>query len=331
MNLDYKSLELDLEDTIQRNLIMIQITNKVERYSLSLFGILLVLTLVRFHNMNWRNLYLLGNYSIQEAFDTIATNYKNKVPLIFGQWDTLKDILKVLSVYNFDVIINYEARSRFLKTPVVMKGNKEYYEANRDITTHNRMQMRDLYNIGTMALKRFHSNSEHKENNNRYWENPKTIAIYRKLIEIGVLLGYNSNHGTPGRPSTDNKYSLSYVYEIDDIPTTWVLERAFAHEITFLYYLNLNSDIYVPGLFPQKDYSLMANAPQPSEKTRQADEYSPAPQKTKTLPKSPKEGLVAILRKNRQVKEWFSNTISNCIRFRNAADEVMSIFYNDIN
>ena len=45
VNLDYKSLELDLEDTIQRNLITIQITNKVERYSLSLFGILLVLTL----------------------------------------------------------------------------------------------------------------------------------------------------------------------------------------------------------------------------------------------------------------------------------------------
>ena len=94
---------------------------------------MLVLTLVRYHNMNRRNLYLLGNYSIQEAFDIVATNYKNKLPLIFGQWDTLKDILKVLSVYNFDVIIDYQARSRFLQTSVVMKGNKEYYEANLGI------------------------------------------------------------------------------------------------------------------------------------------------------------------------------------------------------
>ena len=219
--------------------------------------------------MNRRNLYLLGNYSIQEAFDILATNYKNKLPLIFGQWDTLKDILQKLSVYNFDVIIDYQARSRFLETPVVLKGNKEYYDTNRNIAIYNRDQMRNLYNVGIMALERFHLNSGDKENNNRYWENPKTIAIYRKLMEIGVLLGYHSNPGTPGRPSTDNKYSLSYVYDIDVIPTTWVLERAFAHEITFLYYLNLNSDIYVPRLFPQNDNDIMANAPQPSEKTKE--------------------------------------------------------------
>jgi hypothetical protein len=335
VNLDWRSLELDLEDTIQRNIITVQITNKVEKYSLSLFGILLVLTLVLHHKVNWRNLYLLGNYSIQEAFDIIATNYKNKLPLVFGQWDTLKDILKVLSVYNFEVIINHQARSRFLETPVVMKGNKEYYDAYRDITICNAIQMRNLYNIGTMALKHFHSNIEEKENNNRYWESPKTIAIYRKLIEIRALLGYPSIPATPGRLSTDNKDNLSHVYDIDNIPTTWVLERAFAHEITFLYYLNLNSDIYVPRLFTH-DYYLIADTPQPSEKTkeecwaRQADGYSPATQKTKTFPKSPRERLTAILKKNRQVKEWFSNCISNCIRFRNAADEVMFTFHNDI-
>lgn len=302
VNPAYRSLELDLEDTIQRNIITVQITNKIEKYSLSLFGILLVLTLVSYHKMNRRNLYLLGNYSIQEAFDIVATNYKNKLPLIFGQWDTLKDILKVLSVYNFEVIIDHRARSKFLETPVVLGGNKEYYEANRDIAIYNRMQMRNLYNVGIMALEHFHLNSEDKENNNRYGKNPKTIAIYRKLVEIGVLLGYHSIL------SSDNKHNLSYVYDIDDIPTTWVLERAFAHEITFLYYLNLNLDIYVSRLFP---------------------EYSLAPPKTKTLLKSPKERLVAILKKRQLVKEWFSNCISNCIRFRNAADEVMSTFYND--
>jgi hypothetical protein len=330
VNPAYMSLELDLKDTIQRNIITVQITNKVEKYSLSLFGILLVLTLVSYHNMNWRNLYLLGNCSIQEAFDIIARNYENKLPLIFGQWDTLKEILKVLSVYNFDVIIDYQARSRFLETPAVMRGNKEYYEANRDIAIYNREQMRNLYNVGIMALERFYLNSEDKDNNNRYGENPKSIAINRKLVEIGILLGYRSNSRIAGILSTDNKYNLNYVYDTDDIPTTRVLERAFAHEITFLYYLNLNSDFYVPRLFPYKDYYLVDDASQPSEETRQADEYSLAPQKPKTLPKSPKERLAAILKKRRQVKEWFSNCISNCIQFRNAADEVMSRFYSDI-
>ena len=297
------NVELDLQDTIQRTIIIVQITNKVEKYSLSLFGVLLVLTLVRYHNMNRRNLYILGSYSIQEAFDIIATNCKNKLPLIFGQWDTLKDILKVLSVYNFDIIIDYNARSRFLQTPVVMNGNKEYYEANRDVIMYNRKQMRHLYNSGIWALTRFHSNIEDKESNSQYWQNPQTLAIYRKLIEIGVSLGYYINPRTLGGLSTDSKEDLSYVYDMENIPNTWVLERSFAYEITFLYYLTLNSDIYVPRLFPQS---------------------------TNTLSKSPRERLTAILKKKRQVKEWFFNCISNCIQFRKAADEVMSRFYREI-
>lgn len=233
--------------------------------------------------------------------------------------------MKLHLVYSFDVIIEHGARRKFLETPIVMKGNKEYYDAYRDMTIYNRMQMMNLYNIGIMALERFHSNNKDKENNDRYWENPKTIAIYRKLIEIRTLLGYSSITGTPGRLSADNKDTLSQVHDIDDIPTTWVLERAFAYEITFLYYLNLNSDISIPRLFPIEDHYIAVCAYILSEKTKQSEEYSLA------LPNSPRERLTAILRKNRQVKEWFSNCISNCIQFRNAADEVMSAFYRDIN
>lgn len=298
-----RDLELDLVDTIQHNIIMVQIINKVEKYSLSLFGILIVLTLIRYHDMNHRNLYLLGNYSIQEAFYITATNYKIKLPLIFGQWDTLKNVLNILSVYNFDVIIDKRARSNFLQMPIIMNGNKEYYETNRDLTMYNREQMRHLYNAGIWALKRFHSNSKDNENNNQYWENRMIKAIYRKLAEIGILLGYYINPRTLAGLSTNSKDDLSYVYDKDNIPNIWVLEKSFAYEITFLYYLNLNSDIYLPRLFPQN---------------------------TNILPKSPRERLTAILKKNRQMKEWFSNCINNCIQFRNAADEIMSRFYRDI-
>ena len=172
----------------------------------------------------------------------------------------------------------------------------------------------DLYDAGITALTRFHLNIENKENNNRYWENPNTLAIYRKLIEIGVLLGYHLNPRTIAGLSTDSKDDLSYVYDIEDIPNTRVLERSFAYEITFLYYLNLNSDIYVPILFPPNDYHLKQmlltfREDKRGISARQADGYSPATQKTNTLPKSPRERLIAILKKNRQVKEWFSNCI----------------------
>ena len=138
-----------------------------------------------------------------------------------------------------------------------MNGNKEYYEANRDVIMYNRKQMRHLYNSGIWALTRFHSNIEDKESNSQYWQNPQTLAIYRKLIEIGVSLGYYINPRTLGGLSTDSKEDLSYVYDMENIPNTWVLERSFAYEITFLYYLNLNSDIYVPRLFPQSTKHLI--------------------------------------------------------------------------
>jgi hypothetical protein len=183
----------------------------VEKYSLSLYGILLILTLVRNRNEDLQNLYLLGNYPIQEAFDIIATNYKKKLPLIFGQWDTLKDILKVLSIYNFDVIIDRHSRSSSLETSVVMNGNKEYYETIRDITMYNGEQMMKLFNAGIEMLKLLHSNVEGKENNIRYWENPYAMAIYRKLIEIGLSLGYHLNPRQLAGLSTDSKHDLSYV------------------------------------------------------------------------------------------------------------------------
>jgi hypothetical protein len=196
--------------------------------------------------------------------------------------------------------------------------------------------MMDLYDAGISALTGSCLDIEDKENNKRYWENPKTVAIYKKLTEIGVLLGYHSNPGRSERPITDSKVNPSDVHDIKSVPTTWMLERSFAHEITFLYYLYLNSDMYVPALFPQDDYYLMAGARLFSNNTseefwsRPADEYSLAPQVTNIVPKSPRERLVAILKKRRQVKEWFSDCINNSIQFRNTADEVMSTFYRDI-
>jgi hypothetical protein len=70
---------------------------------------------------------------------------------------------------------------------------------------------------------------------------------------------------------------------MDDIFSTSVLERSFEYEITFLYYLNLNSDFFVPINFPPNDYYLLTNAPLLPEKTReerrarQMDEYSLVP------------------------------------------------------
>lgn len=54
------------------------------------------------------------NVLFEEYYDTIASNYQKKLPLIFGKWYLLKRILKVFSAYNFDIILDKEARSKFM-------------------------------------------------------------------------------------------------------------------------------------------------------------------------------------------------------------------------
>lgn len=333
--LDNSVLKRELVDTVLRNIITIQTINGVKKYSLSLFGIMLVLTLIRYHDMKRLNLYLLRSYPIHEAFDILALNYKNKLPLIFGHWNTLKEILQVISVYNFDVILDREARSKSILTPVNLKGNREFYEANLGVTMYNRKQMMDLYDAGISVLSISNLNRDSQESND-YWTNPKTNLIYKKLIEIGFLLGYHPNTGDLLEQSAGHRDNSSPVYNEEMFSTTRILERSFAYEITFLYYLNLNSDVYVPVLLPQNDYlsmfagDLLSKITQDKFPSGHGHEHLMSSQIMKILPKSPRDRLVTILKQKKQVKDWFSNCLMNSIKFRNAADVTMSSFYSEI-
>ena len=80
---------------------------------LSLFGLILVLTLIRYYDMDKlkQGLYY-NNISFVDYYDTIASKYRDKLPLIFGKWHLLKDILGLYSDYNFDVTVDKEIHSR---------------------------------------------------------------------------------------------------------------------------------------------------------------------------------------------------------------------------
>jgi hypothetical protein len=320
-------------ELLSHNIMWIQIMDTAEKhYSLSIFGVMLVLTVVRYHNMNRLNLYLFNKFSIQEAFDIIASNYINKLPYIFGEWHTLKNILKILSVYNFDVIIDEEARSKSIQTSVNMKGYKEYYDGYLGVTMYNRKQMIELYDAGISALNDY--KADMNRNLGQYSENSDTLVIYRRLLEIGALLMYNPNSEALQRLSARYRDYCDSFHNPEALEVS-ILEKSFAHEITFLYYLNLNRGVYFPMLYPQDDYFVMAVIPPSAEArnefwSRQIDEYSLAPQKMKIFPKSPRERLSAILQRKKHIKNWFSNCIKNSIRFKNEAEEIMSQFYKEI-
>ena len=67
-----------------------------------------------------------NNVSFAEYYDKIASNYTDKLPFIFGKWKVLKNILRLYSAYNFDVVIDKEIRFRdYDKFSVIRGGNKE--------------------------------------------------------------------------------------------------------------------------------------------------------------------------------------------------------------
>ena len=82
-----------------------------------------------------------------------------------------------------------------------------------------------------------------------------------------------------------------------------ILETAFAKEITFLYYLNLHNDTYIPILFPNPGAltmiveSTLAQIRKASQNSEGLDFLSN--KSSSVLPLSPKEKLAKILRQIR--------------------------------
>ena len=123
-------------------------------YELSLFGVMLVLALVRYNDMGTLKggLYFNG-FSPSAHYDIIASNYSNKLPLIFGkQWKLLKKTLKGIAIYNFDIIFSEEVRSESFDEPYLVNGNRELYQSTMKIALYRRKQLEEFQ---SEALKQY--------------------------------------------------------------------------------------------------------------------------------------------------------------------------------
>ena len=65
---------------------------------------------------------------MDEYYDTITYNYKEKLPIIFEKWSFLKSHLGSLLYDSLDFVIYKKARSNIMDDSVWFGGNKEFYE-----------------------------------------------------------------------------------------------------------------------------------------------------------------------------------------------------------
>jgi hypothetical protein len=318
---------------------------------LSLFGIILVLTLVRYNDMGRlkHGLYF-SNITYEQYYDQIASNYKNKLPLIFGKWYLLKQILKVFAAYNFDTILDKETRSRSMDKLLLAGGKKELYDSNRAIGLHTQKQIGELQVKGLEILLNYMSNPARyvllSENNMRADNDnlTKIEALYAKLHEITTLLSSPLKYDptsyiemlTQGSIDKSTATQLSRFYEIDNI------DELFGNEITSLYYLSMFNENTFQVIHPTNYYNgLMSKAKSnlkqkslsindkeldhlQKQKQKEEDRYSIMPD---SLGLPPKERLVSILESDDTIREWFSKWLGDLLNYQN---KTMNIIYDEI-
>jgi hypothetical protein len=97
------------------------------------------------------------------------------------------------------------------------------------------------------------------------------------------------------------------------------IEKVFGDELTFLFYLNLNDTVFTLN---KANFSKMQSL-DPQQSIAESEEML-------RLGTSPKQSLMAILTKDKDIKQWFGAWIGDLTNYRNQISKGMSIFYDEI-
>jgi hypothetical protein len=121
--------------------------NDNKKYELSLIGVLLMLAIRSFTIRDKLNIQSSANFS----YNKIASNYKEKLPLIFGKWQLLKG---VLDFHFFPSIFDYLFldKSEILSLSVLLGGNKEIHDNVRSSALSIINKFFVIYDEGISAI-----------------------------------------------------------------------------------------------------------------------------------------------------------------------------------
>ena len=246
-------------------------------YELSLFGVLLMLTLVRYNDIGTLHSGLYyKNLSISEYYDRIASNYEYKLPLVFGKWEIVKSFLKLASIYNFDVILEKTIRDELIDESLFMRG---YYNGNTSVASHSLKQFNELKFKGKMELHR--------------------LEDYLK----GRILS-SSDYDVNGKKIyfDDFEWMLSNIRNIlGSLSKTELREKSLAEEITLVYYLCLTIEDFFPDALPEK-----------CNLVRVSESYN-----SNSLPLySPMECLSQILKHDKEIEKHFHSQILDVTNYQ---------------
>jgi DNA-binding PadR family transcriptional regulator len=283
-------------------------------YELSLFGVLLVQTVILYNQMNKLQYGLYYNDMLfEDYYDKIASNYQNKLPLIFGKWNLLKKVLRTMSAHNFSIILDGKARSDIMAKSFLEGGNKELYDSVAAVALHSQKQLSELFLKGIPEYFNYISDPDKQPEARK-----NTAAAFQMLLEVNILLdpwAYDprSFHDLVKKEAPSEiidprqAEQMSHLYEID------IMEKAFAEEVSFLYFLNLRNNYRFQDVLPMEYYD-------------QKQLYNI----DMKLSLTPMQYLLRILRDDKQMNELFSTCIQDLSKYQEEVLTTINDFYNEI-
>jgi hypothetical protein len=214
-------------------------TKKVEsnhqKYELSLLGVLLFLAMISLKRRKEDNTY--SNY-----YDKAASNYREKLPLIFEKWKLLKKILDD-KLDNYPSIFDYLFldKSEILSLSVSLGGNKEIYDNIRTATMNAIKSFSIVYDEWIRATEACD-----------YLEELRNTPYYRfiqeKINEMKISLSFTTitSFGKYMKEKKESAY-ISPIFE-DDLHS---IENTIADEFSFSFYVGLlRENIHLASDYP---------------------------------------------------------------------------------
>lgn len=307
---DYdKFLPEQFKDYIIHNLFSITFDAKhAKSYSLSLFGILLYLSILRRRTEGNSELY-------EKLFYELAQNYPEKLPLIFGKVSILKNVFYSLAAYNFDLILLDEnSRSQIMDDSILFGDNKEYLQNMYSLSIFTHDKLVELYRGG------FSANNEDVASKEEIYVDGIPV-LKSKLEDLKTILTLNNPmHSLPDNyESLINEIGIARKQGIA-LPNLHMrrqrrqrnvleaIEKVLATEISFVYYLNLNVDIFMPVGFGVPAGRINEERTKWLMSRIAMDELRNA--------KFLQEKLLIILNADFEIRDWFCPLIASSVRYQ---------------
>lgn len=222
-------------------LLVDKIKSKSQRYRLSHFGVLLLLT--ELFNKNNVTRVDLKDLDVKEITKAIIVNYKEYFPLIFGNWNILSKILTEKElVRTFRMVINHE-ESLFSAEPIQNGGLYELFSILKSMRRSYQNKLEKLLETGKEVRNQWFSKNQREQFYGRETmimldfvkhktaklSLPNSIdAVLAKIVEVGMEATLYDLKAASDYEILD--YQLNNIYQRKDVRHTLV------NLITFLFY-----------------------------------------------------------------------------------------------